>query len=202
MKKWIQITSGRGPEECCIFISKLLPVIKKEAENLNLKSEVLEIEKSDSHNIKSVLFAIEGENINIFRNEWEGTLKWISESNIRKNHKRKNWFISVIFLDVPEDTIFDSKDIKIETMRSSGKGGQNVNKLETAVRITHLPTGLSTTAREERAQLMNKKLALARLKILINERNNHGKKIFEKKSWQYHNTLERGNEKKVFTGDF
>ncbi|MFN8673559.1 MAG: peptide chain release factor H [Candidatus Sericytochromatia bacterium] len=202
MKNWIKISSGRGPEECCIFISKIIPLIQKEAFDKGFKIEVLDIEKSSLNNLKSVFLSIEGENLDTFKNEWEGTLKWVYESNIRKGHKRKNWFISVSFLELPKDTIFNSNEIEIETMRSSGKGGQNVNKLETAVRVKHLATGLIAIAKEERSQLMNKKLAIFRLKELIEKNNDLKKEIFDKKTWQLHNNLERGNEKKVFIGDF
>ncbi|RZL30914.1 MAG: peptide chain release factor H, partial [Pedobacter sp.] len=117
-----------------------------------------------------------------------------------KNHKRKNWFIGIDIIKSPEKNNFDLKDITIETMKSSGPGGQNVNKTDSAVRIKHLPTGIIVTAREERSQQQNKKLALSRLNIEIEkiEQTNNDKS--KQQVWDAHNELIRGNPIKTFKG--
>ncbi len=96
---------------------------------------------------------------------------------------------------------FSQTDLRIETMRSSGPGGQHTNKTESAVRITHSPTGISVIAKEERSQYMNRRLALARIHAMIADSNNQDQKREEKKRWQYHNELERGSPSRTFQGE-
>ena len=82
----------------------------------------------------------EGINLDAFISEWAGTILWIAQSPYRKYHKRKNWFVGVAAFAMQELLQWDIKDVRLETCRSSGPGGQNVNKVETAVRGTHLPS--------------------------------------------------------------
>lgn len=200
IRYWIQITSGRGPEECCLFVKKLTDYIQKEAKKNNFEIELLEVEKSELNNLKSALLSIEGENINEFEKEWNGTIQWIYESKIRKGHKRKNWFIGVNFIKPIEENKFDLSQLKIETMRSSGAGGQNVNKVESGVRIKHFPTGITVTSQEERSQYLNKKLAFARLFQALQNVDTENKSTFDKEAWNNHNNLIRGNSVKIFSG--
>ncbi len=201
MIRWLQVTSGRGPDECCLVVARVVRCIVEEAADNNLKTHILETvpgEKPDT--FKSALIALEGDNLAGFVEQWTGTVQWIGYSPFRPNHRRKNWFVGIDTLNPPESLQWSEKDIRFETMRASGPGGQHVNKTETAVRATHVPTGLSATAQEERSQYLNKKLALTRLAELINQEENKSRQKDRQKMWGQHNTLERGNPVRVYEG--
>lgn len=97
----------------------------------------------------------------------DGTIQWITQSPYRKYHKRKNWFVGVAAFDVKELMPWNLKDVNLETCKSSGPGGQNVNNMETAVRGIHLPSAIQVMAMDTRSQLENKKLYLARLEAKV-----------------------------------
>lgn len=199
---WLQVTSGRGPEECCWVVTRLTECIIHEAEKRNLKARILEmIPGPKPHTHKSALLALEGEALSEFLREWRGTVQWIGRSRFRPHHKRKNWFVGVDILNPPKPGLWSEADIRIETMRASGPGGQHVNKTETAIRATHLPTGLSAVAQEERSQRLNRKLALTRLAELIALEKARVKLRNQQKRWSQHNRLERGNPVRVYEGE-
>ncbi len=199
---WIQITSGRCPIECCWVVKQVLEEIKKEATEANIKIDILEAVRGDKKGtLKSALLSVEGENTESFLNSWEGTILWIGQSTYRKQHKRKNWYIGVNRLTMPKPTDFSEKDIRFETTRASGPGGQNVNKVETAVRATHLPSDISVLASEERSQLRNKSLALTRLFDILKNIDNKKQLDAERDRWLNHWDLERGNPVRTYTGD-
>lgn len=136
------------------------------------------------------------------KNEWEGSVLWVSTKNpYRPNHKRKNWFVGVHFFSEADTIPIADKDISYETSRSGGKGGQNVNKLETAVRAIHIPSGISVRCEDERSQAQNKTLAKERLILKLSATNDEKKAEQDRKIWMNHNTLERGNPVKTFKGD-
>lgn len=198
---WLQITSGRGPEECGWVVYQLLSHLQACAETVGLRVRILEsISGRSPGTLKSVWLALEGEHAGIFATDWEGTVQWIGESMFRPGHKRKNWFVGVHALKPMETETFSNDSYKIETMRSSGPGGQHANKTESAVRITHVQTGLSATAQEERSQHMNKRLAFSRLYALMKQKEWGKKEQVSKTLWTSHNHLERGKPVKVFKG--
>ncbi len=198
----MQVTSGRGPEECCYALARLLPCIMAEAEEKGIRIRVLETVPSEKPGcLRSALLAAEGDDLSGFMREWEGTVQWIGQSPFRPHHKRKNWFIAVQCLKPPETVRWSEKELRTERMRASGPGGQHVNKTETAVRITHIPTGLSAVAQEERSLHMNQKLAMSRLAALMENEADKAKQQHEQQRWSQHNRLERGKAVRRYKGE-
>jgi len=203
MKKAIlQITSGKGPAECCRVVALVQKQLLKQAKQLGINTEILDDVKAPEANaLFSSTIMIEGDNIDTFIAEWKGTIQWTGQSPFRKNHKRKNWFIGIACFDIKELAPWNINDVKFETCRSSGPGGQNVNKLETAVRGLHLPTGIQVMVSDSRSQLENKKLCLSRLQAKIMAQQTEQLMEREESKWLQHHALKRGNPVKTFRGD-
>lgn len=199
-KIYLQITSGRGPAECCRVVALVLERILKQAKKLGLKSEVVDrTEGEQNRTLFSATLLIEGEEekAQTLLTEWEGTVQWIAQSPYRIYHKRKNWFIGVKSFVVNKMSEIDERDITYQTLRASGPGGQHVNKTESAVRATHTPSGVSVTASDQRSQLQNKKLATERLLVKLSAWQIEQTMAQAQENWQNHNSLERGNPVKV-----
>lgn len=196
---WIQISSGKGPDECELAVSLFCKAYENECRVSGIDVNILDaVPGNISGNYKSILFSVDCQNNGDLMS---GTIQWICQSPYRPSHKRKNWFLNVEVFEELETLSFSDKDIKFESMRSSGPGGQNVNKVETAVRAIHLTTGLTATASEERSQHMNKKLALAKLMSIIKTQNEENSKTLEKSMWMQHNLLIRGNPIRTYEGE-
>ncbi len=203
MKKVIlQITSGKGPAECCRVVAMVQQIILKQAKQQSITAEVLEtIKTSEENTLLSSTILIEGDDIDTFIAEWHGSIQWIGQSPFRKNHKRKNWFVGVECFDIKELPVWDIKDVKLGTCRASGPGGQNVNKVETAVRGLHIPSGIQVFAMDSRSQLENKKLCLSRLEAKVMAWQTGQLVEQQQDKWMQHNSLQRGNPVKTFKGD-
>jgi peptide chain release factor len=197
----IHITSGRGPAECCKAVALCLKQLLKEAENGQLKVVILErIPGTENRTLQSATLLISGKGSKLFCDSWTGVLLWICQSPFRKFHKRKNWFIGIQSFDKANQTKWSERDISYQTMRSSGPGGQNVNKVESAVRATHTPSGLVVTVNESRSQLQNKKLAVERLKLQFDQWLLKQALQAQQQLWEQHNMLERGNPTRTYEG--
>lgn len=198
---WIQISSGKGPDECELTVSLFLRSYQNECSKNQIETNLIDaVPGKISGNFKSVLLSLEYKDNQDMNEIISGTVLWVCTSPYRPNHKRKNWFINIEVFKNPDKLTFCEKDVRFESMRSSGPGGQNVNKVETAVRAIHLPTGLTVTASEERSQYMNKKLSLSRLSNLIQAENDEGASSHKRNLWMQHNMLERGNPLRVYEG--
>lgn len=129
----------------------------------------------------------------------EGSVQWICKSPFRPNHKRKNWFVDISV--IPEvENICKEQDIRFERFHSSGKGGQNVNKVETGVRIIHIPTGITVTSTSERSQYANKKDALQKLNMILQQKEQEEKAKQTNSAWREHTQIIRGNPVRVYEG--
>ncbi len=199
MKKYIQITAGRGPVECARVVTlvarELLKIIPP-----------LQLTDCEPHNqvdgcFMSITFATEDVIPPSIIKGWQGTVLWRSTKNpYRPGHKRSNWFVGINFFDEVELPQIEESDIIYETCRSGGKGGQNVNKVETSVRAVHIPTGLSVKCSDERSQSQNKTLARERLLLKLRQQNDKVVAESRSRQWSNHDNLERGNPVKKFSG--
>lgn len=197
-KIYLQITSGRGPAECCRVVALVLEKILKQATKVGLKTEVLERESGEiNRTLFSAIISLEGTKCDEILKEWEGTVLWIAQSPYRIYHKRKNWFVGVKSFQPLDSQSLKESDISYQTLRASGPGGQHVNKTESAVRAIHIPSGLTVTASDQRSQLQNKKLATERLLMKLSAWQIEQAMQIARENWDNHNSLERGNPVKT-----
>lgn len=197
-KKYLQITSGRGPVECCRVVALVLERILKQAQTQKLKVEIVEKEAGPANRtLLSAVIALEGAGCDTLVEEWEGTVLWIARSPYRIHHRRKNWFVGVQTFLLSESREATENEIRYETLRASGPGGQHVNKTESAVRAVHIPSGISVVASDQRSQWQNKKLATERLQVKLTAWNVEQAMIQVQANWSNHNSLQRGNPVKV-----
>lgn len=187
----LQISSGQGPAECELGVALLYNALKKEYPDLEQLSAHPAREKGC---FTSILFSTQCD-----LSELEGSVQWICQSPFRPNHKRKNWFIDISV--IPEvENICTEQDIKFESFHSHGKGGQNVNKVETGVRLIHIPTGITVTSTSGRSQYLNKKDALNKLNAILASKECAAKEKQKKEAWQEHTKIVRGNPVRVYEG--
>jgi peptide chain release factor len=130
---------------------------------------------------------------------WAGTVAWICQSPFRPHHKRKNWYIHVSLLPDESQQEEDS-GYKLEYFHCGGKGGQNVNKVETGVRLTHMASGLTVTATEERTQEANRRIAQKKLEALLASRQEETVAQHKNEARHEHYELVRGNPVRIYEG--
>ena len=201
MEKLIQITSGRGPLECQWVVSKVLKTFLEEIKENNIEYEIIHRENGDENlTLKSVTLLLKGKDLKEFLQTWLGSICWVGKSTFRKLHKRSNWFIGIFELENLKTIDFKERDIKFQTARSQGSGGQNVNKVNTAVRATHFPSKQSVFVQDSRSQLENKKLSIIRLKEKVMGVYIQQLESKMKETWSLNLQVERGNPVRTFTG--
>lgn len=196
----LQISAAHGPDECCLAVSLALRQLYHEARVMQV--EIHEVERESGRQagtLRSVLLALHGEYVDSLAERWCGTLQWICESPWRKGRARKNWFIGAARFSptaVPKES-----EIRFDALKSSGPGGQHVNKTESAIRATHLASGICVKVQTERSQHANKRLACLLIAHRLEQLEQQQVDEQRAQRRMFHHQIVRGAPVRVFKGE-
>ncbi|MGC5015303.1 peptide chain release factor H [Streptosporangium sp. DT93] len=199
MSVHLLLSAGRGPAECAWALARLLRRLEADATLRNVETHRAETVPGDRPGTyRSVLLRISGTGAEAFAASWTGTLCWQAPSPYRTGTGRKNWYVVArpCQVDVPRTT-FSEADVDVVACRTGGPGGQHRNKVSTAVRATHRPSGIVVVVDTERQLGLNRRLAMRLLRQRLEDGDAQAGRAATTARRRVHDELVRGDPVRV-----
>jgi peptide chain release factor len=189
------VSAGRGPQECAWAVAALLPRLEADAAGHGVCTRRVETVPGDRPGtLRSVVVRLDGPGADAFAGSWTGTLCWQAPSPFRAGAGRKNWYVTAQRCELDtRTTVFAEADVDVVAIRTGGPGGQHRNKVSTAVRATHRPSGIVVVVDTERRLGLNRSLAMQLIRRRLTDADEAAGRALTTARWRIHDDLVRGD---------